>query len=84
MDIFDLNVIMHAPNAYQIYFRIRKTDFSDWKQTGSVVMVEVFTDGPSVFIETFKIEKGFDFELLTQAKGMYLSMRFAAEGSIQS
>ena len=31
LDIFDMNVIMHAPNSYQIYFRIRKTDFSIWK-----------------------------------------------------
>ena len=50
LDIYDLNVIMHAPNAYQIYCRVRITDFSAWTMRGAIVMIEVFTDGPTVFV----------------------------------
>ena len=81
-----MNVIMHAPNAYQIYCRVRITDFSLWTMRQSVLLIEVFTDGPSVFTQSFDIEKLYefktpihDFTLLTQAKGMYLSMRSAGE-----
>ena len=77
---------MHAPNAYQIYCRIRITDFSTWTMRQSVLLIEVFTDGPSVFIQSFDLDRVYDFKtptydftLFTQAKGMYLSMRSAGE-----
>ena len=72
----DLNVMMHAPNAYQVYLRVQTYNNAQLYYQGYVVMIEIFTDGPAVFTKLHGIDKGHDFKLLTQAKGMYLTMRF--------
>ena len=69
----DLTIIEHAPNAYQIYFRI---EVRPDESVNTILMLEVFTEDPIVFIHTFDVKKEINFKLWAQAKGQYISLRF--------